>query len=142
MIKTACVATLFNQDPAVTALPPDLPPIDLDVLPDLTGCDDAMTRVFLADFVPVLQQERLALAAAGSQLPAIEAVAHRIKSAARYVGAMALGEVSEHLEQAAVAGDGLACGALLPAWHRACDSAEAFICAWLAEAEAEADDPA
>ena len=110
-------------------LPPHAWPVDLTMLPELTGCDDAMRDEFLGDFLPVLRHERADMAQAfvACDPAAIEVVAHRLKSAARYVGALALGDLCDALEQASQLGQLAACLAQRPAWSAEAERVEAFL---------------
>ena len=103
--------------------------VDLAVLPELTGCDDAVRDEFLRDFLPVLRSEVQAMADALSppDCAAVEAVAHRLKSAARYVGAIGLGDLSERVELVSQGGDVVACQALHGPWLAECQRVEHFL---------------
>ncbi|MEK8048687.1 Hpt domain-containing protein [Ideonella sp. DXS22W] len=108
---------------------PSEPPIDLQVLPDLTGCDDAMRDEFLADFRVTASESRdmLRQAMDAGDAAALASAAHRIKSSARYMGAMPLGQMSERLEQAGERADLDGARALLAQWHSEWQRVDGFI---------------
>lgn len=116
--------------------PPNEPPIDLQVLPDLTGCDDAMRDEFLADFRGTAGEAEAALLLALQQgdIAALASAAHRVKSSARYMGAMPLGQLSEQLEQASDRADLDAVVTLLPQWQREWQRVDGFIAEHLGQA--------
>lgn len=83
-----------------------MPPVDLQVLRSLIGDDPATVRQFLQAFrisAQCIAQEVEHAYAAGSVVDAVAAV-HKLKSAARSVGAMALGELCSDMEQVGRAG--------------------------------------
>jgi signal transduction histidine kinase/CheY-like chemotaxis protein/HPt (histidine-containing phosphotransfer) domain-containing protein len=76
--------------------------LNLQVLRELVGDDEALIDELRQDFMRQCQSDGMALHEAllsGNRLR-VQAIAHRLKSAARSVGAMALGSLSERLEQA------------------------------------------
>jgi PAS domain S-box-containing protein len=117
-----------EHDPtADTAVAPSLPVWDAGTLTGLVGDNPALHSRLLEKFrlgVPV-QLERLKLANAALDLATLAAVAHPLKSAARSVGALALGELFQALESAARAADGPGCQALMPEVCSAFDAASA-----------------
>ena len=94
------------------------PPVDLAILCELTGFEGAMADEFLGDFqtLGAAAADELQRAAAQQALAALEAVAHRVKSSARYAGAERLGDLSETLELAANAGHRDEALAAVPPW--------------------------
>lgn len=88
-----------------------LPALDLAVLRQLVGDDDAVLRDFLASYRSCASDEAGALrcALAAGDLRGMSAAAHRFKSSSRSVGALALGERCAELELAGQAGDEAAC---------------------------------
>ncbi len=89
--------------------------LDLAVLRGLVGDDPDTLNELLTDFrhsTPATGETLRALSAAG-QLAELGRAAHRFKSAARSIGALALGAACEALEQAAKAGDEAKAGPLL-----------------------------
>ncbi|HVW65385.1 MAG TPA: PAS domain S-box protein [Nitrosospira sp.] len=91
-------------------------PVDVTILEGLVGNDPAVISEFLHDFR--VSSARVALdlrtACEGGQPAPAAAAAHKLKSSARSVGAMALGELCAQMEQAGKAGDMDALKELLP----------------------------
>jgi HPt (histidine-containing phosphotransfer) domain-containing protein len=101
----------------------------VDVLKALIGADEAMVREFLHDFrisaVSIAAELRTAWAA--GQAAAAGALAHKLKSSARSVGALALGELCAEMEQAGKAGDTETLAALFHEFEQELLSVEGFI---------------
>ncbi len=78
------------------------PTLDLSVLHDLTGGDPAEVRALLADFLASTDDDLAQLEALreAGDLPGLTRQAHKVKGAARLVGAVELGEASARLEAA------------------------------------------
>jgi len=76
------------------------PVLDLDMLKAVVGDESEVIADFLADFrrVATTALEALQAALQAGELERISGLAHRLKSNARTVGAMALGESSARLE--------------------------------------------
>ncbi|TAJ75987.1 MAG: response regulator [Gallionellaceae bacterium] len=91
-------------------------PVDVNVLKALVGDDAATIAEFLHDFR--LSAEKIAAelraACATGQAAAAGALAHKLKSSARSVGALALGELCAEMERAGKADDTGALAALMP----------------------------
>jgi len=89
--------------------------VDVNVLKALVGDDPAVIREFLHDFRASATgiAAELRTACAAGQATAAAAAAHKLKSSARSVGALALGELCAGMEQAGQAGDTEALAALL-----------------------------
>ena len=84
--------------------------LDVSVLAALVGDDPAVIREFLLDFrasATSIATELGAACAAGDAAQA-QALAHKLKSSARAVGALALGELCAEIEQAGRSGGTLA----------------------------------
>ena len=82
--------------------------IDDDVLHELTGGDPEVAAEVLQDFVEACRADMAALdeALAAGDAEAVRRLAHRVKGAARVVGARRVAQVAQHLETAAAtAGD-------------------------------------
>src|SRR5690606_19322831 len=79
------------------------PALDPSVLNALTGGDGASSRRLLGDFLDATAEDLAALQAAlgAGDAPAVARQAHRIKGAARLVGAVELAAAAEAVEQAA-----------------------------------------
>jgi len=90
--------------------------VDVSVLKALVGDDPEMIRELLHDFrrsaTGIAAELRTAYAA--GQARASGAAAHKLKSSARAVGALVLGELCEEIEQAGKAGQVEALTTLLP----------------------------
>ncbi|MDP4028570.1 MAG: PAS domain S-box protein [Gallionella sp.] len=103
--------------------------VDVNVLKKLVGDDEAIIRDFLHDFhlsAAKIAVELRAACAAG-QTAAAGALAHKLKSSARSVGALALGELCFEMEQAGKAGDMKALTVLLPRFEQGLASVEGFL---------------
>jgi HPt (histidine-containing phosphotransfer) domain-containing protein len=91
-------------------------PVDVNVLKALVGDDPTVTSEFLKDFRT--SSEKIAADLRGAcqegQAKIAGATAHKLKSSARAVGALALGELCAEMEQAGKAGDTQALNTLLP----------------------------
>jgi PAS domain S-box-containing protein len=91
-------------------------PVDVNVLKELVGDDPAVISEFLRDFRT--SSEKIAADLRGAcqegQAKIAGATAHKLKSSARAVGALALGELCAEMEQAGKAGDTNGLNALLP----------------------------
>ena len=91
-------------------------PMDVSVLEGLVGDDPAVISEFLRDFRSSAARIAVELRAAFQvgQTAAVSAAAHKLKSSARSVGALALGELCAEMEQAGKVGDTEALAVLLP----------------------------
>ncbi|MDP1647744.1 MAG: PAS domain-containing protein [Rubrivivax sp.] len=89
--------------PATTPQTPARPPADLDVLRSLVGNDPAVIREVLALFGPSSLQagETIRQGVAEGRMELIVEAAHSLKSSARSIGALQLGQTCADLEQAA-----------------------------------------
>ncbi len=99
-----------SPSPAEPSADTLLPELNLDVLRRLVGDDEATVRELLADFLDSASQEAQALVIAlqGGDLREAAAIAHKLKSASRSVGALALGELCADLERHSAASDAAA----------------------------------
>ncbi len=81
-------------------------PLQVATLHRLIGDDPAMILDFLRDFLAVMRAASAEINAvhAAKDLPAIATIAHRLKSSARAVGALHLGDLCAELENATKAG--------------------------------------
>ena len=82
------------------------PPVQVETLHRLIGEDPAVIHDFLQDFLAGLRtaSEEINALYAAKDLPAIATIAHRLKSSARCVGALHLGDLCAELENATKAG--------------------------------------
>jgi CheY-like chemotaxis protein len=85
-----------------------------ETLIQLVGHSPEMHRLLLTKFLPNAdkQCQQISAAVESSDLTALAMTAHTLKSAARSVGALALGELCQALEDAGNAGDQTTCSAL------------------------------
>ena len=101
----------------------------MNVLKKLVGDDEEIIRDFLHDFrlsaAKIAAELRTACAA--GQAAAAGALAHKLKSSARSVGALVLGELCFEMEKAGKAGDMKALMALLPKFEQELASVEGFL---------------
>ncbi|MBS3934916.1 MAG: response regulator, partial [Sulfuritalea sp.] len=98
---------------AAPAVPPAptfdaLPVFQADALAALVGADAAIIDELHADFLRNAADIVAEIAAARDDWPRVGALAHKLKSSARAVGAFALGERCAQLEAAVKAGDAAA----------------------------------
>lgn len=123
---------------AVVPRPPPTgePVLDLAVLRHLVGDDEETLRELLSDFLGLArsQANQLHEAAGAGRASSVADIAHRLKSSARSVGALALGRLCADLE--AQAHDALPQPALLHAFEAAVVEAEAAIRSHLTPAAA------
>jgi two-component system sensor histidine kinase/response regulator len=100
----------------VDAVPSPLPAWDPQAIERLVGANQAMQHRLLTRFVATSADTLAGIEAAhaGADLPELMRLAHSLKSAARSVGAMALGEQCFALESAARAADWAQCQRLAP----------------------------
>ena len=91
-------------------------PVDIQVLKALVGEDPTVLRDVLQDFKrsKVRIETELRAACAAGQPSIARAAAHKLKSSARAVGALMLGDLCEALERAGAAGDSAALAKRLP----------------------------
>ena len=94
--------------------------VDVNVLKALVGDDEATLRELLHDFrVSAAKTAAELKAACQSGLATVAgAAAHKLKSSARSVGALALGELCAEMEQTGKAGDTAALAVLLPRFEQ------------------------
>jgi HPt (histidine-containing phosphotransfer) domain-containing protein len=110
-------------DAAPDAAPDAVPPAptflntiwDATVLPSMVGDNPAMHRRLLEKFLLSTNEQvaRIVAAAATEDTATAGNVAHALKSAARTVGALQLGELCAALETACKGGDATLCSALI-----------------------------
>jgi len=96
-----------HASPMNVADQPEKGPVDPSVLKGIFGDNDATFREILVEFVAPAQEIAAEINAAfGVNDPAaVGAAAHKLKSAARSIGANGLADISESLEQAGKNGD-------------------------------------
>ncbi len=93
-------------------------PINVHALEELIGNDPEMIKEMLLDFRGSAERIATELRAAyqAGQFAAVGSLAHKLKSSARSVGALALGELCAEMEQAAKKNDAEALAVLLPSF--------------------------
>ncbi|MDP4027832.1 MAG: ATP-binding protein [Gallionella sp.] len=114
----------------LNALPASTPiPVDVNVLKKLVGDDEEIIRDCLLYFRLCAAKIAVALhaACAAGQAAVAGALAHKLKSSARSVGALALGELCAGMEKAGKAGDTETLAALLPRFEQELASVEGFL---------------
>jgi CheY-like chemotaxis protein/HPt (histidine-containing phosphotransfer) domain-containing protein len=113
-LPAAVDAGADSPDAQATATPPAVP-VDVSVLMGLVGDDPDVIHELLQDFRVSAAKTAAELRAAcvAGQATAAEAAAHKLKSSAYSVGALALGELCAAIEQAGKAGRVEALTALL-----------------------------
>ena len=101
-----------------------------NTLPDLLGDKPAMHRRMLDKFLFNAEKQVTEILAASitGNTTTIGEVAHTLKSAANSVGALALGELCQHIEAAGVAGDTSQCTVLVEELTVAFNAAHEAIC--------------
>ncbi|HJV93064.1 MAG TPA: ATP-binding protein, partial [Azonexus sp.] len=109
-------------------------PVDVSVLAALVGDDPELIRDFLRDFriSAAKAAAELKLACTAGVAAQAGAVAHKLKSAARSVGALALGELCMALEAAGKEGRNAELAGLLPRFEAEMKQVEAYLGAFLA----------
>jgi CheY-like chemotaxis protein/HPt (histidine-containing phosphotransfer) domain-containing protein len=116
-------------EPRPTPLPPPGAPMDISVLEHLVGDDPVVVRDFLDVFRhgAVRGAADMREAFAAGELMRGGAEAHKLKSSARSVGALALGELCAELELASAARDADGLNRLLAAFDAEFDRVEHFL---------------
>jgi HPt (histidine-containing phosphotransfer) domain-containing protein len=117
------------EHPATQGADPDIALWSPATLTQLVGDNPAMHRRLLERFVRNTSEQIPAInaALAASDFKQAGAIAHALKSAARSVGALALGELCQHLETAGKAEDAPACTALSHTLPKAFADAQTLI---------------
>jgi PAS domain S-box-containing protein len=103
--------------------------VDIKVLAALVGDEPAVIREFLDDFSSSAAQiaDALRAAYAAGDSRATGALAHKLKSSARAVGALALGELCAAMEQAGKAGDAPNLVLLIPRFEAELERVNTFL---------------
>ena len=98
--------TMAGELPGQPFSPREALAVDVAVLQSLVGHDPAIVHEFLADFRASAQRSatELQVARAADDVRQIGAIAHKLKSSSRSVGAVALGDLCAELENACRAG--------------------------------------
>jgi len=114
--------------------------VDVNMLKALIGGDEAMIREFLHAFRISAAKIAVELrtASAAGQAATAGAAAHKLKSSARSVGALALGELCAEMEKAGKGGDAEALAVLLPKFEQKLASVESLLDAYEKRSQNEA----
>ena len=104
-------------------------PVNVHILEQLVGNDPAMIKEMLQDFRTSAAKTTAELHAAyqAGQLTTVGSLAHKLKSSARSVGALALGERCAEIEQAGKKNDATALAALFPLFDAEFITVEAYL---------------
>ncbi|MFK2875701.1 response regulator [Rhodanobacter hydrolyticus] len=96
-----------DAEPQQTEPAQDRPTLDINVLKNLIGDEPALLYVLLKDFLDALMTGMAAIrkAAAGDDFGEVGAMAHRLKSSSRSVGALQVGDICAELENSSLLGD-------------------------------------
>lgn len=94
-------------------------PVDVSILEQLVGNDPAVISEFLQDFRASARKtaDELRAACQAGDAKTAGSIAHKLKSSARSVGALQLGELCAQMEQAGKAGDMTRLNELLPSFE-------------------------
>src|SRR5690606_28213361 len=94
--------------------------VDVNVLKSLVGNDQGIIREFLQDFLRDAEKiaEQLQNSVADGKTDEAKFAAHKLKSSARSIGALALGEWCAQMESAAKQGDLEKLARLLPGFKQ------------------------
>ena len=114
--------------------------VDINILKSLVGSDQAVINEFLHDFLRDAREitEQLHRAVTGGQADKAKFAAHKLKSSARSIGALAVGEWCAQMEEAAKEGDVEKLVKLLPGFEQELTQAENHIKKVLAQSDVEA----
>jgi len=101
----------------------------VSILKSLVGDDEVITRDFLNDFRISAEKisAELTTACSSGQTDVAETLAHKLKSSARSVGALALGELCEEIETSGKAGERNSLMVLLLKFEQEMANVENFI---------------
>ncbi|MFZ2309793.1 MAG: PAS domain S-box protein [Rhodoferax sp.] len=108
--------------------------VDVNVLKALIGSEDALVREFLRDFHASATTMALALQTsyASGDWAATGALAHKLKSSSRSVGALALGDLCQSIETAGKGGETANLAHMLQQFEHELKRVDAFLHAYLA----------
>ncbi|HEY4956510.1 MAG TPA: ATP-binding protein [Caldimonas sp.] len=127
--------------PTASALPAPAPAaatrraVDVSILKELVGDDDATVREFLSDFLNAARAQAAEICAAcdAEDNLRVGSVAHKLKASSRSVGALALGDLCAELENASRAGSRSEIVAQRARFEQAIQAVDACIVEHLAE---------
>ncbi|NRF65709.1 PAS domain-containing protein [Aquincola sp. S2] len=130
-LKAALERWLGPGAPEPAPAPAPTPPVNLSVLVALVGSDEKVLDDIVQAFRVTAAQSSAEMTRgvlAGSA-PAVAAVAHKLVSAARAIGALPLGDLCARLEQAARAGKTDLLNAILPSLQAEMQAVQHFLAA-------------
>jgi CheY-like chemotaxis protein/HPt (histidine-containing phosphotransfer) domain-containing protein len=137
--KEATAADQPGTAPADTATalyqPEATPVLDVSVLKGLVGDDSGTVCEFLSEYLDSARGQRkelLAVIAAGDTAP-VGAIAHKLKSSSRAVGALSLGDLCAELEGASKAGEKARISQIMPRFEALFTQTEELIARTLVE---------
>jgi HPt (histidine-containing phosphotransfer) domain-containing protein len=109
--------------------------VDVDVLRQLVGSEQEVLRDFLKEYLDTARRQagELRGAVTGREPAKARAIAHKLKSASRSVGAMALGALCEQLEKAGEATNLMELERMIGDFDSAMAQVDAEIVRWLAQ---------
>jgi CheY-like chemotaxis protein len=107
-------------------------PVDVSALEALVGSDPGVIREFLQAFATSACQSgaELVTASRAQRLKDAAAIAHKLKSSARSVGALRLGELCAELENAGASGDRAVMSSLLNRFEQELGTVQEYLAAW------------
>jgi signal transduction histidine kinase/CheY-like chemotaxis protein/HPt (histidine-containing phosphotransfer) domain-containing protein len=131
-LAAALAKWLPSTDTSVTSQDPARPPVDISALEALVGSDPGIIREFLQAFALSATQAGAELieASRAERLKDAAAIAHKLKSSARSVGALRLGELCAELENAGASGDRTVMSSLLNRFEQELKSVQEYLSAW------------
>jgi two-component system sensor histidine kinase/response regulator len=115
--------------PNSTAASAEVVPVNVSVLESLVGGNKQLVEEILREFcdsAAVLGQELIDCCTASGPTQAAE-IAHKLKSSARSVGALKLGDLCEVVESAGLSADVAACSRLTPQFEAELASVITFL---------------
>ncbi len=114
--------------------------VEIDVLKSLVGDDQAVINEFLQDFLGSTRKiaEQLRNAVVNNQIDEAKFAAHKLKSSARSVGALSLGEWCAQMEAAAKQGEVEKLAVLLPDFEQELVQVERYIKSVLVQPDVKA----
>ncbi|MCC2681997.1 MAG: multi-sensor hybrid histidine kinase [Nitrosospira multiformis] len=121
------------EEPATTGAPAIFPvaakPVDVHILEQLVGNDPGVISEFLQDFRVSARKtaDELRAAYQAGDAKTAGSIAHKLKSSARSVGALQLGELCAQMEQAGKAGDMTRLNELLPRFESELAAVDGYI---------------
>jgi CheY-like chemotaxis protein/HPt (histidine-containing phosphotransfer) domain-containing protein len=140
LIKPASLAALAASlarwlpltDAATGAPDATRAPVDVGALEALVGTDPGVVSEFLQAFAISAQMSGTELIAASraERLKDAAAIAHKLKSSARSVGALRLGELCAELENAGASGDRAVMSTLLNRFEQELKAVQEFLSSW------------